>query len=93
VNSPGDQRYCSGIGCTYSPDSPLISVMAEPNSNPREEGEVSPEKNEPDFSKKHPLETKWTLWFDNPNGKQKQVRLWSWKLSCWAPWSCHVLAE
>lgn len=25
----------------------------------------------PDFSKKHPLETKWTLWFDNPNGKQK----------------------
>lgn len=28
---------------------------------------------EPDFSKKHPLETKWTLWFDNPNGKQKQA--------------------
>jgi len=27
---------------------------------------------EPDFSQKHPLETKWTLWFDNPNGKQKQ---------------------
>lgn len=27
---------------------------------------------EPDFSKKHPLETKWTLWFDNPNGKLKQ---------------------
>lgn len=26
----------------------------------------------PDFSKKHPLETPWTLWFDNPNGKQKQ---------------------
>ena len=28
---------------------------------------------EPDFSQKHPLETKWTLWFDNPNGKQKQA--------------------
>ncbi|KAI3429655.1 hypothetical protein D9Q98_005740 [Chlorella vulgaris] len=27
---------------------------------------------EPDFSQKHALETKWTLWFDNPNGKQKQ---------------------
>ena len=27
---------------------------------------------EPDFSKKHPLESKWTLWFDNPDGKQKQ---------------------
>lgn len=47
--------------------------MAEPSTNPKEEGEVSPEKNEPDFSKKHPLETKWTLWFDNPNGKQKQA--------------------
>ena len=29
---------------------------------------------EPDFSQKHPLETKWTLWFDNPNGKQKQAQ-------------------
>lgn len=27
---------------------------------------------DPDFSAKHPLETKWTLWFDNPEGKQKQ---------------------
>ena len=25
-----------------------------------------------DFTKKHPLEHSWTLWFDNPNGKQKQ---------------------
>jgi len=24
-----------------------------------------------DFSKKHPLEHTWTLWFDNPNGRQK----------------------
>ena len=27
---------------------------------------------EPDFTQKHPLESKWTLWFDNPDGKQKQ---------------------
>eukprot|EP00232_Nephroselmis_pyriformis_P028732 CAMPEP_0182854032 /NCGR_PEP_ID=MMETSP0034_2-20130328/1018_1 /TAXON_ID=156128 /ORGANISM="Nephroselmis pyriformis, Strain CCMP717" /LENGTH=207 /DNA_ID=CAMNT_0024984825 /DNA_START=65 /DNA_END=688 /DNA_ORIENTATION=- len=27
---------------------------------------------EPDFSKKHPLEHAWTLWFDNPNGRSKQ---------------------
>jgi hypothetical protein len=26
---------------------------------------------EPDFTKKHPLEYKWTLWFDNPKGSQK----------------------
>ncbi|KAI7836896.1 hypothetical protein COHA_009228 [Chlorella ohadii] len=31
------------------------------------------QEGEPDFSQKHPLETKWTLWFDNPNGKQKQA--------------------
>ena len=31
-----------------------------------------PRAGEPDFSKKHPLETPWTLWFDNPNGKQRQ---------------------
>lgn len=30
------------------------------------------EDGEPDFSQKHPLESKWTLWFDNPDGKQKQ---------------------
>lgn len=33
---------------------------------------LHPPPGEPDFSQKHPLETKWTLWFDNPNGKQKQ---------------------
>ena len=27
----------------------------------------------PDFSAKHPLEHTWTLWFDNPNGRQKQA--------------------
>jgi translation initiation factor 4E len=31
---------------------------------------------EPDFSQKHPLETKWTLWFDNPHGKQKAQATW-----------------
>lgn len=31
----------------------------------QEEGEVAP-----DFNKKHPLEHKWTLWFDNPQAKQ-----------------------
>jgi translation initiation factor 4E len=37
----------------------------------KEEGEISPENSgEPDFTKKHPLETRWTLWFDNPGGKQ-----------------------
>eukprot|EP00899_Mesostigma_viride_P022592 jgi/Mesvir1/3517/Mv11993-RA.1 len=25
----------------------------------------------PVFNKKHPLEHRWTLWFDNPNGRQK----------------------
>lgn len=28
---------------------------------------------EPDMSKPHPLEHGWTLWFDNPNGRQKQT--------------------
>ena len=27
----------------------------------------------PDFTQKHPLEHTWTLWFDNPNGRQKQA--------------------
>lgn len=37
----------------------------------REEGEISSQNTgEPDFSKKHPLQTRWTLWFDNPSGKQ-----------------------
>mmetsp|Transcript_11476 Transcript_11476/g.20290 ORF Transcript_11476/g.20290 Transcript_11476/m.20290 type:complete len:209 (+) Transcript_11476:65-691(+) len=31
----------------------------------QEQAEVTP-----DFSKKHPLEHRWTLWFDNPQAKQ-----------------------
>lgn len=45
--------------------------MAADKAAGREEGELSPENNgEPDFGKKHPLEHRWTLWFDNPTGKQ-----------------------
>ena len=41
---------------------------------PKEEGEVqAAAAPELDFSKKHPLEHTWTLWFDNPNGRQKQT--------------------
>ena len=29
---------------------------------------------EPDFSKKHPLEYRWTLWFDNPQQKQSTTK-------------------
>lgn len=32
---------------------------------------VKERNGEPDFSKKHDLEHKWTLWFDNPKGSQK----------------------
>lgn len=28
------------------------------------------EQGEPDFSRKHPLECRWALWFDNPAQKQ-----------------------
>jgi translation initiation factor 4E len=44
--------------------------MSDPKEEGREEGEV--DSVEPDFSKKHPLENRWTLWFDNPNQKQTQ---------------------
>lgn len=26
-----------------------------------------------DFNKKHYLENSWTMWFDNPSGRQKQA--------------------
>mmetsp|Transcript_36062 Transcript_36062/g.80260 ORF Transcript_36062/g.80260 Transcript_36062/m.80260 type:complete len:213 (-) Transcript_36062:620-1258(-) len=46
--------------------------MADDKNNdeagPREEGEVTADA--PDFSKKHMLENRWTLWFDNPQTKQ-----------------------
>lgn len=45
--------------------------MAADGNEPREDGELTPQKEtEPDFSRKHPLEHKWTLWFDNPQKKQ-----------------------
>eukprot|EP00877_Chromochloris_zofingiensis_P007497 jgi/Chrzof1/2/Cz01g00030.t1 len=49
--------------------------VEETQPSDREEGELSPQKeNEPDFSKKHPLEHRWTLWFDNPSVKQSVAK-------------------
>ena len=31
---------------------------------------------EPDHTKKHPLEYKWTLWFDNPKGGGQKQSTW-----------------
>ena len=44
--------------------------MAEekPEAGVREEGEAAG----PGLSKKHSLESRWTLWFDNPAAKQTQ---------------------
>ena len=38
----------------------------KPEAEARVEGEAAG----PDFSKKHSLENRWTLWFDNPMTKQ-----------------------
>jgi hypothetical protein len=35
-----------------------------------EENKQQPEGDTPDFNRKHPLEHKWTLWFDNPSTRQ-----------------------
>lgn len=44
-------------------------AMAEAEaSTPVAETEAAPEV---DFGKKHPLEHTWTLWFDNPDGRQR----------------------
>jgi translation initiation factor 4E len=51
--------------------------MAEDNSPQAqvEDGEIRPKtETEPDFSQKHPLENKWTLWYDGgTQGKPKQA--------------------
>lgn len=39
---------------------------------PREDGEQTSAQDNKPASDKHSLEHKWTLWFDNPSGKQKQ---------------------
>ena len=39
----------------------------QPPANGREDGEVPQEKGEEDS--KHPLEHKWTLWYDSGSGK------------------------
>lgn len=46
---------------------------AEESTAPqREDGEIASTKDNKQSTAKHPLEHKWTLWFDNPSGKQKQ---------------------
>jgi len=46
-------------------------------STAREDGEIAAEREgEPDFTKKHPLECKWTLWFDNPKGGGQKQSTW-----------------
>lgn len=46
---------------------------AEESTAPqREDGEISNQETKPSGNEKHPLEHKWTLWFDNPGSKQKQ---------------------
>ena len=42
-------------------------VEGQPPANGREDGEVTQEKGEEDS--KHPLEHKWTLWYDSGQGK------------------------
>lgn len=47
-----------------------MAAEDKPGAEGREDGELTPQNAEPDFEKKHPLEYKWTLWFDNPQKKQ-----------------------
>lgn len=42
----------------------------EESTTQPEDGEIAKDSNS--NNDKHPLEHKWTLWFDNPSGKQKQ---------------------
>jgi hypothetical protein len=61
----------------------MAEVEARPDDGQRteqggvEEGEIVSVETQVDrpaeAPKKHPLEHAWTFWFDNPNGKQKQV--------------------
>jgi hypothetical protein len=61
----------------------MAEVEARPDDGQRteqggvEEGEIVSVETQADrpaeAPKKHPLEHAWTFWFDNPNGKQKQV--------------------
>lgn len=45
---------------------------ADESTAPQEDGAQAPAKDSKPGSDKHSLEHKWTLWFDNPGGKQKQ---------------------
>lgn len=44
--------------------------MADEASTPTAEGQEG-QAESIDFSKKHPLEHTWTLWFDCPDGRQR----------------------
>ncbi|DBB13672.1 hypothetical protein WJX82_007666 [Trebouxia sp. C0006] len=48
------------------------SKAEESTAPQREDGEIASTKDNKQSTDKHPLEHKWTLWFDNPSGKQKQ---------------------
>lgn len=48
---------------TYHKQQLITDIMAEENKQ-------QPEGDTPDFARKHPLEHKWTLWFDNPSTRQ-----------------------
>lgn len=53
----------------FSPLTLFICSCSQPQEA-EAQGGAAPEV---DLSKKHPLEHTWTLWFDNPSGKQKQT--------------------
>lgn len=54
---------------TYNLRTTCKIIMADEN-RPEQAGEETT----PDFTKRHPLEHKWTLWFDNPSTKQSVAR-------------------
>eukprot|EP00271_Cylindrocystis_brebissonii_P011635 TRINITY_DN29519_c0_g1_i1.p1 TRINITY_DN29519_c0_g1~~TRINITY_DN29519_c0_g1_i1.p1 ORF type:complete len:224 (+),score=43.91 TRINITY_DN29519_c0_g1_i1:153-824(+) len=63
---------------TSSADAPREDAppTASGKEGDKEEGEITPQKDaslalEESPITKHPLENSWTLWFDNPSGRQK----------------------
>ncbi len=46
----------------------MADESTKPQQGEAEEGEIV--ETVPNFSAKHPLEHRWTLWFDNPQSKQ-----------------------
>jgi hypothetical protein len=62
-------RHRPLIDRTYISSSKRASMAQDSIANDENRGAEEVEI-EPDFSKKHPLNCRWTLWFDNPSGKQ-----------------------